>query len=292
MRINLLGKIAVIIFILPIASFLNADNGKPDLWKVEKNGVTSYLFGSIHIGTESMYPLSSTVTNAYTNAGHLVVEIDLKPGEEMKTIPLVQKYGLDMTTPIEKRLSPEGLVIYQNACKKRELPCAQFTLFRGWLLSVQLTLLQMQKMGYREELGIDKHFLNLAHRVNKPVISLESAELQIQLMGGFDQEIQEAMLIQSLQATTQDIEALFAAWKTGDDQAMLKMFQRGTENPKVKAMYLKLFDERNFKMVKKIVNNVAANKSLFIVVGAGHIIGKNGLVDLLTKNGFKATQLQ
>ena len=292
MRINLLGKIAVIIFTLPIACFLNADNGKPDLWKIEQNGVTSYLFGSIHIGTESMYPLSSAVSNAYSSADYLVVEIDLKPGDEVKMMPLVQKYGLDMSTPIEQRLSSKGLAIYQKACKQRALPCAQFALFRGWLLSTQLTLLQMQKLGYKEELGIDKHFLNLAHKSNKPVISLESAQLQFELMGGLDQETQEMMLIQSLQATRQDIEALFTAWKTGDDEAMLKMFMQGAENPKIKAMYLKLFDERNFKMVKKIANNVSANKSQFIVVGAGHIIGKNGLVNLLIKNGFKATQLQ
>ncbi|MCF6192749.1 MAG: TraB/GumN family protein [Kangiellaceae bacterium] len=292
MKLKPLYKLAVTVIALLTTGFSNADNGKPDLWKVEKNGVTSYLFGSIHIGSENMYPLSSIVTNAYTNADHLAVEIDLKPGEEMKMVPLVQKYGLDLTKPIEQRLSPEGLVIYQKACKERALPCAQFAPFRGWLLSAQLTVLQMQKLGYKEELGIDKHFLNMAHKANKSVISLESAQMQFELLGGLDQETQEIMLIQSLQATTEDIEALFAAWQTGDDKAMLEMFQQGADNPKIKAMYLKLFDKRNIKMAKKIDHNASAKKSLFVVVGAGHIIGKNGLVDLLTKDGFKATQLQ
>jgi len=292
MKFNTLLKISFTIITLSISSSPSADNGKPDLWKVEKNRVTSYLFGSIHIGSEDMYPLSSAVTSAYKDASYLAVEIDLKPGSEMRMLPLVQKHGLDMTTPLEQRLSPEGLAIFRKTCKERALACAQFAPFRGWLLSAQLTVLQMQKLGYKEELGIDKYFLNMAHKANKPVISLESAQMQIELMGTFDQQTQELMLVQSLQATTQEIEGLFTAWKTGDDKAMLDMFMQGASDPKIKAMYLKLFDERNFKMVDKIDKNVSANKSLFVVVGAGHIIGRNGLLDLLTKAGFKVTQVE
>ena len=292
MKINVFCKLVVALFMLSISSFLIADNGKPDLWKVEKNGVTSYLFGSIHIGSENMYPLSSTVTQAYSDSDYLAVEIDLKPGDEMKMVPLVQQFGLDMRMPLEQRLSPEGLVIFQKTCIERALPCAQFSAFRGWLLSGQLILLQTQEMGYKEELGIDKHFLNMAHKARKPVIALESAQMQFELLGGFDQPTQELMLMQSLQATTEELEELFTAWKTGDDKAMLDMFMQDADNPKIKAMYLKLFDDRNFKMASKITNNVSANKSLFVVVGAGHIIGKNGLLDILAKAGFKATQIQ
>ncbi len=285
-------KIFIAICATCITSLSFADNGKPDLWKVEKNGTTSYLFGSIHMGSQDMYPLSDAVKNAYTLANKLAVEIDLVPGEEMKLMPLIQKHGLNMTIPLEKRLSADGLATYQQACKEKALPCNQFSPYRGWMLSAQLAVLQMQKLGYKEDLGIDKHFLALAHKSNKPVLGLETAEMQFGLLGGLDQNLQELMLIQTLQATDEEYKSLFKAWKTGDDQALTAMFQKGAEDPKVKAMYLKIFDQRNFKMAEKIANNSALKQSLFVVVGAGHMIGKNGLVDLLAKKGFKITQVQ
>lgn len=278
--------------ILLISAPLIADNGKPDLWKIEKDGKTSYLFGSIHLGEKSMYPLSKAVTDAYAATDYLSVEIDLKPGDEIKMLPLVQQYGLDMLNPIEKRLSPQGYEIFQQACKVKALPCAKLSVMRGWLLSTTISIMEMQKLGYTEQFGIDKHFLSLAHKSQKPVISLESAELQFKLLGGFEQSVQEFMLIESLQATNDDYKALFAAWKSGDDDAMLKMFQKGAENPQVKQMYDKIFDQRNFDMVDKIVTHFNEGKSQFVVVGAGHIVGKNGFVDLLQKKGFKATQIQ
>jgi len=285
-------KALVATFGMLLASVLFADNGKPDLWKIQKNGTTSYLFGSIHMGSEDMYPLSDAVQKAYASTKHLVVEIDIIPGEEMKLMPLIQKHGLNMTVPLEKRLSTSGLAIYQKACKEQALPCAQFAPYRGWMVSAQLSVMQMQKLGYKENLGIDKHFLSLARKAKKSIISLETPELQFSLLGGFDQALQELMLIQTLQAKDEDYTDLFKAWKTGDDEGLIAMFQKGAEDPAVKAMYLKLFDQRNFKMADKIAKNSAEKQSLFVVVGAGHMIGKNGLVSLLTKDGFRVTQIQ
>jgi len=271
---------------------LLADNGQPDLWRVEKNGNTSYLFGSIHLGSPDMYPLSDAVYKAYEITNHLMVEIDLKPEDEAKMIPLVQKYGLNSTVPLEKRLSPEGLALYKQACTKKSLPCQQFSSYQAWFLSVQLSLMSMQKLGYQNELGIDKHFLKKAHQTKRNVISLETAESQFKLLGGFDQQQQESMLMQSLQMRKEGFVGLFDAWKSGNDDAMLTMFQADFEQSGAKEMYNALFDDRNINMAKKISKNIKANRSLFVVVGAGHIIGENGIVELLRKEGFKLVQIQ
>jgi uncharacterized protein YbaP (TraB family) len=281
----------VTIFLLT-ANNLLADNGQPDLWQIEKNGKISYLFGSIHLGSNDMYPLSDVVNKAYARSEHLVVEINLRPDAQASMQPLVQKYGFNLTVPLEKRLSPKGLIIYQQACQKKPLPCQQFSSYQAWFLSVQLSLMSMQKLGYKDELGIDKHFLALAHQSKKDIISLESAESQFKLLDSFNQQQQESMLIQSLQATKKDFISLFDAWKTGDEDALLSMFQADYTQPEDKAIYEALFDERNIKMVKQISENLNAGKSLFVVVGAGHIIGENGIVDLLKKEGYSLAQIQ
>lgn len=287
-----LFKYIIISILLLSTNNLFADNGQPDLWQVDKNGNTSYLFGSIHLGSNDMYPLSDAVYKAYSSTEHLMVEIDLTPEEEAKMSALVQKYGFNPTVPLEKRLSPEGLVMYKKACLEKSLPCKQFSTYQAWFLSVQLSLISMQKLGYQDELGIDKHFLKKAHQANRNVISLESAESQFRLLGGFDQMQQETMLLQSLYATKQDFIGLFEAWKSGDDDSMLAMHQADFEQPSENAMYKALFDDRNIDMTAKILENIRANKSLFVVVGAGHVIGEKGIVELLRKEGFKLVQIQ
>jgi len=285
-------KIITISALFILSSCILADNGKPDLWKVEKEGNISYLFGSIHLGSDDMYPLSEVVSKAYSSTDNLVVEIDLKPKDEMKLIPLIQKYGLNPSVPLEKRLSEKTLAIYKKACVEKALPCEQFAPLKVWLLSVQLSVMKMQQLGYKEDLGIDKYFLAKAHKSNKNVISLESASAQIEMLASFNSTQQELMLVQSLQATDEDFIRLFNAWKTGDDNDMMAMFHKDMDKTGAKEMYKVILDDRNITMVEKILENIAAKKSLFVVVGAGHVVGDKGIVNLLKKEGFKLTQVQ
>lgn len=278
--------------LLFLTTSLHADNGKPDLWKVEKNGNISYLFGSIHLGSPDMYPLSDAVSNAYASSDNLVVEIDLKPADQMKLVPLIQKHGLNPAVPIENRLSAKTLAIYKETCSKDSLPCEQFAPLKAWLLSLQLSVMKMQQLGYKEDLGIDKYFIDKAHKENKKVINLETADFQIKMLSSFSQVQQELMLIQSLQATKKDFIGLFDAWKSGNDDDMMKMFRKDFDQVGAKEMYQVILDDRNIGMVEKIAKNIDQKKSLFVVVGAGHIVGEKGIVNLLKKQGFKLTQLQ
>ncbi len=271
---------------------VSADNGKPDLWKIEKGSNSSYLFGSIHLGSEDMYPLSKTVKDAYNQAQNLVVEIDLKPGDQEKLMPLVQQLAINLNSPIESRLSPETLAIYRKACTQKSLPCAQFAPYEAWFLSLQLQLMMIQQLGYKEALGIDKHFLDLAHQSNKNVISLETADAQLKMLSGFNQKQQELMLVQSLEVDAKEMESLFKAWKTGDDDKILDMFAKDLDKEGAQGIFDAMIIDRNIEMAKNIQKMLEANKSLFVVVGAGHIVGDKGLVDLLKKAGYKLTQLQ
>jgi len=285
-------KAFVLTILLLFVTNLQADNGKPDLWKVEKNGNTSYLFGSIHLGSPDMYPLSEEVSKAYASSDHLVVEIDLKPADQMKLVPLIQKHGLNPGVPIENRLSEKTLAIYKETCSKDSLPCEQFAPLKAWLLSLQLSVMKMQQLGFKEDLGIDKYFIDKAHKENKTVINLETADFQIKMLSSFSQAQQELMLIQSLQASKEDFIGLFDAWKSGNDDDMMKMFRKDFDKVGAKEMYQVILDDRNIGMVEKIAKNIQQKKSLFVVVGAGHIVGDKGIVNLLKKQGFKLTQIQ
>ncbi|HRS02579.1 MAG TPA: TraB/GumN family protein, partial [Bacteroidota bacterium] len=82
---------------------------------------------------------------------------------------------------------------------------------------------------------------------------------------------------------------LMEAWEKGDEKALMKYFIDVDENfPKMQELMMQLIDERNVKMTKKIEEYLTTNKTYFVVVGAGHTIGENGIVNLLKKtNKYK-----
>lgn len=280
----------LIILLLTFGAF--ADNGKPDLWQFEKSGVKNYLFGSIHLGSDDMYPLSKTVKRAYKATDELVVEFDFRPEDGAKMIALFQKYGFDRQSTLESRLSHKGKEIYKSYCVKHALPCKQFAPYKAWFLSIQVMAKKLHDLGYREELGIDKHFLEQAHEMNKSVFSLESPEMQFSMLANFTNQQQEAMLIQMLESDDKQFTDMFDAWKTGNDGALIRMLKKDIDKPGMKDMYKQMLDDRNFNMVDNIEKQNKTGKSLFVVVGAGHIIGQKGLVNLLRDKGYQLTQLQ
>ena len=282
---------AAIVFCIGILN-VKADNGKPDLWKIENKGQTSYLFGSIHLGSSDMYPLSEIVEKAYQSSNHLIVEIDLNTVDQSTLMPYIQKFGVNTQSTLESRLTPETLTIYKEACVKKSLSCSQFAPFEAWLLSVQLSVMTFKQLGYKEALGIDKHFLDLAHKSNKNIISLETALAQLKMLSGFDQQQQELMLVQSLQASESEASELFKAWKTGDDISLINMFNKDIEQPGAKGIYQSMFTDRNQLMADKVDKYLSENKSLFVVVGAGHVVGETGLVISLRNRGYTVTQIQ
>ncbi|MDH5433332.1 MAG: TraB/GumN family protein [Gammaproteobacteria bacterium] len=296
MKFNITQKIIrfflTLCFGLTASSSVLADNGKPDFWKVENNDVTAYIFGSIHMGNEAMYPLPQEIQNAYHASKALVVEVNLTPQVQAEMMGLIQKYGMDMQVSMDKRLSAEGFAVFQKACKEKQLPCHIFNISKPWLASQQISVMDMQLLGYKEELGIDRYFLSMAQKTTKEIISLETAEDQLQIMDGFSEQQQEMMLMNAIKAKPEDYKALFDAWQNGDDNAMISTFKKDLEQPGAKEMYLKLFDERNVKMADKIAKLINSKKPVFVVVGAGHVVGENGLVNLLKEKGFKLTQLQ
>jgi len=281
----------IIAFIFSVTTFL-ADNGKPDLWSVEKNGKLSYLFGSIHLGLEDMYPLTDKVLNAYKSSDALTVEFDFKPEDQKKMLPLITRYGVDRTSPLEQRLSPKTLAIYQKACKEQQLPCHQFVPLKPWLASLQIAIMNVKKLGYKAELGIDQYFMTMAHNTDKPVYSLESMDSQIQMLVGMNQEEQEMMLVQTLEETGDFLKELLDSWKTGDDKTMTKLLMIESDDPIVIRMHKAIFDDRNVLMAKGIMERIVNGKTLFVVVGAGHMVGDNGIVEILKRNGYHVESVQ
>ena len=89
------------------------------------------------------------------------------------------------------------------------------------------------------------------------------------------------------------IEQLMALWKSGDERAMEALLFTETleEYPSFSLIYEKLFFDRNLKMADKIKRFLKTDANYFVIVGAGHLIGDRGIINLLRQQGYLINRL-
>jgi uncharacterized protein YbaP (TraB family) len=268
------------------------------LWKVTSKTNTAWLLGAIHVATEDMYPLPDEVEKAFTDSSALVVEVDLGKVDEAAMQETMQAKGMyDLSDSLSRHVPGDTLQKVRAYFSKKGLPGEAMEQFKPWALSITITMLEMQSLGYKSQLGIDKHFMDAARKGNKPIVELESADEQLSLLSDLPDKAGAEFLASTLDSaaeTKQLIDKMVKAWKTGDAAGLEKLLITDPlkERPGLKAAYAKLFDERNVKMAAKVEGYLRKSEQPhFVVVGAGHLIGQKGILKLLQKKGYKVEQV-
>lgn len=287
------------VFTLLFALFANpalAANDRGLLLQAKKDGHIVYLLGSIHLADESFYPLRDTIEKAYRNSEALVVEADVIA---MESDPEVQqKVMLESLYPPGKQLKdnipPEIYAQLQAWLQKRQIPEANFNRMRPAIAMITLTLVEMQARGLDPKAGIDRHFLNQAHREGKNILELESVLQQLRMLNSLKKP--ELYLQQTLEQVSEMdtfVPRMTNAWKSGDQQAIYELvIKEGLdEHPEFGQLFELVFYQRNREMAEKIEALSERHKSLFVVVGAGHLVGSKSVTELLEKNGFSIEQI-
>jgi len=266
------------------------------LWKVTSRQGTAYLLGSIHVATPDLYPLDPRIERAFTNSDALVVEANVGDAQNMLGM-LGQIMAQGMYPPndsIENHLSPATVSILTNALEKLGLSLAQFKLSRPWFLALTIPMRQLQQAGFDPQNGLDMHFISEANSLQKPILELEGGPAQIELMGNLSAPEQELLLVSTLKqmdTMIADIDKIVAAWRQGDAATIDKLINRELQDdPRFKPIFQKLIDDRNRGMARKMDGYLTTSKTYFVVVGAAHLVGQNGLVQLLGKK-YKITQM-
>lgn len=276
------------------------------LWKVtpkdaapDDAGHTVYLLGSIHVGAPDFYPLPNEIEQAFAASKKLVVEVDTDNVGALQMQGLLMEKGMykDGDT-LADHVAPETLTKFRAYCQKNNLPAAVLERFRPWASAMTITMTEVQNEGFRADLGIDEHFMKAAKKANKPVLELESAASQIELLAGFGPELEEQFLLSTLEDAGEGkalMDEATKAWKAGDaDQLKELMIDRpARESPQMKKVNEKLLDDRNGKMAEKVEGYLKdGGGPYFVVVGAGHLVGEKGLVRVLGGKGYQVGQVR
>src|SRR6516165_10660320 len=300
------GKRAFAIAALALCCFAPARAGPPAageaatkhfLWKVTGPKGVVYLLGTIHAGKADFYPLPSIIEDSFKKADTLIEEVDL--GEPAETARMQQWVTADggyaNGDTITNHLSEVTRSHLAAYVKKGGLPESAVAHMRPWLLSMQLELFEMKRMGLDPSYGLDRHFLEEARQSHKPIGALEDAELQLKLFSSLSEELQDRLLLSGLVDTetfADSLDRMTLACQAGDTAALQEVITGSVRDyPELKPLMAKLFDDRNTAMTAKIERFLQTPKSYFVAVGAGHLVGDKGILSQLRRKNFRVEQL-
>ena len=262
--------------------------------RFESEQASLVLLGSVHMAYPSLYPLREAIEQAFQAADHLVVEIDIRGGNARRIQQLFLEAGtLPRGQRLQDQLGPDTLSALETYLAKRGLPLAAFERLQPGLVVVTLSTLRLEELGLDPEWGVEQHFLGQL-RPDQTVIELETAEQQVALLLEFpDADRLMAQSLLQLEQADRLLGPLYSAWLAGDldelDRLLLR--EERAANPEFEPVYEKLYDQRNSAMAARLAALLRGEGSYFVVVGAGHLVGEQGIIRLLADAGFQPRPL-
>lgn len=268
------------------------------LWKVEHNGNTVYLLGSIHVANDKMYPLRPEIEAAFEASQYLGVEVDLTKVDQTEIQKfLTEKGSYTDGSKLKDHVSADTYNKVVALLKANGLAGDAFDSYKPWVVTQGISSLQMQTTDYTPDTGIDLYFTQKAAKLNKPVIELENMQLQLNMFDQFSDGLQEKLLLDTLDslkqtdnaAATASLDSLSKMWRQGDEQSLVAMTQAVAKEPEY---YKGLVSDRNANMVKHVKEYLNSDKkaTYLVVVGALHMLGDDGIVTQLQKDGFNVVK--
>ncbi|GGI53835.1 TraB/GumN family protein [Oxalicibacterium solurbis] len=268
------------------------------LYRVEHNGHTCYLFGTVHVGQAAFYPLEPIVMRALHASNTLAMEIDIR--DENAFNQAIIKHGLytDGTT-IADHLTTDRLAKLKAALQQNGIPFERVARMKPWMIANLLIVQTMARNGYPTEQGLELYFLSVATKEGKIVRGLETPDYQLSLFNRLDDMQQQEYLEETLQdlndgsEITQAIE-LIDAWRHADSAKMLALKQRMLNDGSASSQFIEdiLLNQRNPGLADRIAMLLNDDKTSFVAVGMLHLIdGENSIPALLQKRGYQVRKL-
>lgn len=282
---------AAIVLVLLVVSTAGAQT-KTFMWKVEGEGGVAYMLGSLHVLTPEWYPLNATINKAFEQSKVLVEEIDIaEANDQAQMMAALMKAMLTDGRTLDKIIAPDVYAEVKRRAEKTGIPMMAFDRMKPWLVAITLMAPTLQAAGFKPELGVDRHFYDRAVASNMKRQALETLQYQLDRFDELPLSLQEAMLkstLADLDAEVANIREMAQAWAFGNVAAIEKMTLASLKE--APELYKRLLVERNNNWMPQVESCIKQNAGCFIVVGAAHLVGPDGLPNLLQKKGYTVTQ--
>jgi uncharacterized protein YbaP (TraB family) len=266
---------------------------KATLWKVKGDHNTMYLLGSIHVLSKHAYPLKPALERAFDDASQVVFEIDLT---QFTPTSFRQEFKRTALYPsgqsLSKKLSPGTIELLKSVLPDYGLTLDKVERFKPWFLAEWLSSRALEMAGFSDQLGVDFYFYHKAKAAGKPVLGLETLRDQAQIFDSFNDQESELYLVSTisgLPAYAVMVGRLVDAWKNGDVGLLDQLLNQDKRSDPT--THDVLFSKRNSKWMPEIERFAHESGNYLIIVGAGHLVGDDGVVAQLKRAGYSVQQL-
>jgi uncharacterized protein YbaP (TraB family) len=291
-----LVMISVLLICFSFSTAGTNNQTKHFLWKISKGQAVCYILGSIHLLKKEMYPLAAVIEESFRKSSALVLEIDLSAmGESAMAADLMKKALFADKKTLKDHLQPEQYEKIKKTLKTDlDMNLDLYQNYKPWFTAMTIQAVQLCKLGFSPEHGLDMYFFNKA-KGKKQIIGFETLEFQANLLNTLTMPQQMNLLlytVEELNRFGKMMDEIICNWQTGDADRLEQLILAEAKTNENFASILKIInDDRNIMMVKNINQFLSGKGTYFIVVGAAHLVGENGIIESLKKQGLIVSQL-
>jgi uncharacterized protein YbaP (TraB family) len=262
------------------------------LWEVKGRHNTIYLLGSVHLLRPDDSAIPAEALRAYALSKTLVMELDLNATDSAAAIAEGTELGmLPEGQTLEGALGPDLYAKFKSHAAAVGLDSEVASRCQPWFAALMLEQFELAKAGFDASSGVDMQFAQRAQTDEKPIIGLETLDEQLQIFASLSAQQQRDYLRSTLDEAdggADETEQMVHAWQHGDTVKLEQLLREAThDSPE---LFRKLTVERNRRWLPKITQMLNDDGNYLIVVGAMHLIGHDGLVDLLQHSGYTLVQ--
>lgn len=264
---------------------------RPALWKISDHDTTIYLFGTIHALPKGVNWFGGPIATAFDSSQELVTEIAGNDATDVAALT-ARLAVLPEGQTLRGRLSDSERKAFEGALAQNGLPANAYDRFEPWFAAVALSNLPLMKAGYDASSGVEAALDAKAKALNRPHIGLETPEYQLGLFDALSDETQKAYLNEIVKHTptiASELIAIVEQWKRGNAEKLAELMNADEDDPR---MIEALLTNRNRAWAAWIKTRMDQPGKVFLAVGAGHLAGKDSVLEQLQKLGFTVTRLQ
>ena len=263
------------------------------LWHAQGVSNSVYLLGSIHLLRAEEHPLPSIIDAAYEDAEILVMELDMDDLDGAATQRLFNEKGVLRDGTTLRDLMGEEL--YRRAAiaaEASDIPIDLLAKSEPWLAAITVEMMALYRIGFDPKMGVELHMTSLAIQDGKPIEGLEAVEEQLAFLDGLSLQAQRDMLLQTLEDSAdmaESIDDMIRAWRHGDIEFLeTQLLDSLAEHEELNDA---LVTNRNLRWASQIDELLDDRDDYLIIVGALHLVGEDGVPNLLAQRGVKIRQL-
>jgi uncharacterized protein YbaP (TraB family) len=260
------------------------------IYKIQSDTNTVYLMGSIHVLAEEYYPLTRAFSYAYYNSQKVVFEIDpeiLFSPDFMKKNE--QYYTFQDGKTLKSVLSPKAYSLLKKHLESMGINMNKVNKYKPWALLLSLGKRSKSSLEFRSDLGIENYFFRLAKDAGKPTGGLETMEDQLNVFDKLTFKEQGKLIIDAFTSKSpkeqeKEFLTLVKNWHQGNLAELERNVEEGKKYPK---LHKAILEDRNRNWIPQIEGFLKEDKNVLVIVGAAHLAGDYGLLNLLTEKGYE-----